>query len=319
MKQWLIIITVIALNITIVRAESVPGDRPDMAPSWLEKLFGVSLEDKIIEQAKKVEKCRAKWKNIHLSYSDTEGFLWWKHSPKKEALDKFIKQDELLKNILASTPSDSNKRKYVLIKEKGGKGKEANQEIVEITLAMKNLRNLQKQMMANPSDLDIAEKYYISHVTCMVAIIGMHEELVQNIEEKYLPTIEKRRNSAQRRMEWIEKRLEENFENEQNRIMLQKSKPKVQQFLDVMQDARAAQLPKLKLFLERKIPKLRENLEMARFRRDQVKDRKAVKDLFKEFSLNFEELAKSPPPLLDFEQDWSDFELPETKSSDTNN
>lgn len=318
MKQWLIIITVVALNITIARAESVPGDRPNMAPSWLEKLFGVSLEDKIIEQAKKVEKCRAKWKNIHLSYSDTEGFLWWKHSPKKEALEKLIKQDELLKNFLASTPSDSNKPKYVLIREKGGKGKEANQEIVEINLAMKNLRNLQKQMMTNPSDLDMAGKYYTCHVTCIVAIIGMHEEFVQNIETKYVPAIEKGLNSAQRRLEWIEKRLEENFENEQNRIMLQKSKPKVQQFLDVMQAVRAAQLPKLKLFLERKIPKLRENLEMARFRRDQVKDRKAVKDLFEEFSLNFEELAKSPPPLLDFEQDWSDFELPEPKSSDPN-
>ncbi len=319
MKQWLIIITVLTLNITTARAEGIPGERPDMAPSKLAKFFGASLEDKIIEQAKKVEKCRDKWKNIHLSYSDTEGFLWWKHSPKKEALEKLIQQENLLKNFLTSTPSDSNTPKYVLIREKGGKGKEANQEIVEINLAMKNLWNLQKQMMTNPSDLDMATKYYGSHVTCMVAIIGMHEEFVQNIETKYVPAIEKRRNSVQRRLEWIEKRLEKNFEGEQNRIMLQKSKPGVQRFLDVLEDVRVAQLPKLKLFLERKIPKLRENLEMARFRRDQVKDRKAVKDLFKEFSLNFEELAKSPPPLLDFEQDWSDFELPEPKSSDPNN
>ncbi len=319
MKRWLIIITVVALNITGARAESIPSERPDMAPSALKKFFGVSLEDKIVEQAKKVEKCRAKWNNIHLSYSDTEGFLWWKHSPKKQALEQLIKQDELLKNFLASTPSDSNKPKYVLIREKGGKGKEANQEIVEINLAMKNLRNLQKQMMTNPSDLDMTGKYYTCHVTCMIAIIGMHEEFVQNIETKYVPAIERRLNSVQRRLEWIEQRLKKNFENEHNRIMLQKSKPEVQRFLDVLEDVRAVQLPKLKLFLERKIPKLRENLTMARFRRDQVKDRKAVKDLFKEFSLHFEELAKSPPPLLDFEQDWSDFELPEPKNSDPNN
>src|SRR4030042_1456582 len=192
MKQWLIIITVVSFNITIALADIVPGERPDMAPSWLEKLFGVSLEYKIIEQAKKVEKCQAEWKNIHLSYSDTEGFLWWKHSPKKEALEKLIKESEILENFLASTPSDSNKPKYVLIREKGGKGKEANQEIVEINLAMKNLWNLHKKMMANPSDLDMAEQYYDSHVTCMAAIIGMHEEFVQNIETKYVLAIEKR-------------------------------------------------------------------------------------------------------------------------------
>jgi hypothetical protein len=314
MRTWLLLIAVIGMNCVPALCEDEPTIRPEWTQGLLDKVLGISLEDKIIEQAGKVEQSREKWKSIPLDYHETEGFLWWKRSPKKEALRELVRHQETLEGLLASTPSDANKPKYMMIKEEGGKGKEANTEIIEITLAMRNLRNVRKQLMIDPSNLESAKKYYDTHVTCMLAIIDMHEDLIKNIDAKYVPAIEKRKKSVVERLVWIEKRMQQDFESETNRNMLEESKVGEERFLKVLENVLATQLPELRGSLKKRTPKLHEDLQMARFLRDQVEDRKEVKALFEDFTNNYKRLAESPPQLIRFEQDWSDFELPKPKS-----
>jgi len=314
MRKWLLLIAVIGMNCVPAFCEDEATIRSEWTQGLLDKVLGISLEDKITEQAGKVEQSREKWKSIPLDYHETEGFLWWKRSPKKEALRELIRHQETLKGLLSSTPSDANKPKYVMIKEEGGKGKEANTEIIEITLAMRNLHNVRKQLMIDPSNLESAKKYYDTHVTCMLAIIDMHEDLIKNIDAKYVPAIEKRKKSVVERLVWIEKRMQQDFESETNRNMLEESKVGEDRFLKVLENVLSMQLPELRESLKKRTPKLHEDLQMARFLRDQVEDRKEVKALFEDFTNNYQRLAESPPQLIRFEQDWSDFELPKPKS-----
>ena len=58
------------------------------------------------------------------------------------------------------------------------------------------------------------------------------------------------------------------------------------------------------------LPSLQENLETARILKEQVEDREEVKALMEDFTKHFEDLYETPPPLIKFEQDWSDFDLP---------
>ena len=311
MRTRLLFIAVIGMNCVPAWCEDEATTRREWTQGLLDKVLGISLEDKIIEQVGKVDQSREKWKSVPLDYHETEGLLWWKRSPKKEALRELVRHQERLEGLLASTPSDANKPKHMVIKEEGGKGKEANTEVIEISFAVKNLRNVRKEMMVDPSNLESANKYYRTHVTCMIAIIDMHEDLIKNIDAHYIPAIEKRRESVRERLEWIDKRIKQSFENENNRTMLKESKVGEEKFLKILENVSAIQLPELRASLKRRIPKLQENLEMARFLRDQVEDRRQVKALFEDFTNNFDRLAESPPALIRFEQDWSDFELPE--------
>ncbi len=298
MRNWLPFIAVIALCVTTGLSEGERTPRKEWKPDVVEKLHHVTIEDKIIKQAIQVEEYRKKCDSFPADSKETEGFLWWKSNAKENAQRRLMKAGEYLTRLLASTPSDANEPKDVLIEKEGGKGKEADIEILEIQFAQRNLDNIRILLTKDPNDWQSLAKCFACHVTCMAAIIGMCEELVANIDSQYIPAIQEQQKSTVERLAWANKRLRQHFETEANRALVQRSKAEDEERLMMLEVALGERLPAMKRRAEAILPALREKLQMARYKLGQVEDWMQVEGLIKDFRNNLERLA-SPTPLTE--------------------
>jgi len=282
MKKWVTAIAVLILSTSSVWAKSEPGKRPDLAPSKLSRIiFRSSLEEKIIEQSKTVKKCHEKWKKI--PYSKKKGLPFFRYRPKDRALEELGEQKNLLKDFLASTPADVNATKSEVISKTAPEVTAPNAEAREVEFSMKNLKNVvmqaRKELRADPTNLEIAAKYYDAHVVCLASIIEMHDEFIQNIDVKYGPAIDKVIKELEALLRKSEKRLRQEFENEQVRQITKQIKANQERVLRALRDIRTTRLPKLKQWAKNKLPLLSEQLEVARLANDTLRVTKEAKSL----------------------------------------
>jgi hypothetical protein len=298
MRTWLLIMAVIVLSPITALSEGETALRKEWKPDVIDRLYHVTIEEKILNQAIKVDKYRTQW--VSTSDSEIEGVWWWKSNAKTNAQRRLMAAEEYLKCLLATTPSDANESKETLIEKEGGNGREANVEVLEIGLALTNLDNIVRLLTMDPNNLESFEKCYICQMTCMTAIVDMYETLVENIDSHYIPAIRDLQRSDENRLKWIKTRMRQRFETDGDRAVLQKSRESDEKFLRLLEKAATIRLPELKKALMERLPSLRENLEMARVLRDQAKDRREVEALMKDFSNNLERARRSPPPLIQF-------------------
>ena len=313
MKKQLVIITVLAISTCTVWSKSEPGKRPDLAPSKLMRvIFSSSLEDKIITQSIKVKECREKWESI--PHSKKKGLPFFRYRPKDRALEELEKQRGLLKDLLASTPIDVNETKSEVVSRTAPEITASNAEAREVDFAMKNLKNVvmqgRKELRTDPTDLEIAERYYNAHVACLASIIEMHDEFIQNINTKYGPAIDKLIRELEALLTKSEKRLRKEFENDQVRQTTEQIKDNQELVLKALRDIRATRLSKLKEWAKNRLPLLSEQLEVARLANDTLRVTKEAKSLITDFGSDYENLVFTPPPLIVFEVDLPDFQTP---------
>ena len=314
MKKWLTVITILALSTCPVWAKSQPGKRPDLAPSKLMQIiFRSFLEDKIIEQSKKVKECREKWERI--PHSEEKGWPFFRYSPKARALEELEEQKDVLKDLLASTPADANVTKSGVTSKTAAEVTQSNGEIREVEFSIKNLVNVvrqgRKELMADPTNLEIATKYYDAHVTCLATIIEMNDEFIQNIDIKYAPTIDKVIKKLKALLKKTERRLDQEFKSGQVQQSAKQIKANQELVLKTLKEVRATRLPKQKEWAKNNIPLLSERLEVGRLANETLHATKEAKALIKDFGSAYEKLTFSPPPLIVFEVDLSEFELPQ--------
>lgn len=301
---------VFALPMHSVRAESLPGRRPDRRPSILSRLLlGTSLESEIVKQSSAVERCREKFANIPADKE--EGFLFFKHKPKDRALQELKKQKNALKNLLASTPSGANVAKPDAV---GGDPENANAEAMEVKFSLENLKNVvmqgRKELMADPTNLQKATKYYDAHVVCLATIVEMHDEFVENIDNKYVPATDKLISRLEALWKQTKEALSRGFKSEQARQKVQQIKNNQEVLLKAIIEVRTVRLPELKDWAIANRPPLVERLSVARLAKDTLDVTKEARALIRDFGSDYEKLRFSPPPLIVFEVDLSDYELP---------
>jgi hypothetical protein len=301
---------VFALPTHSVWAESQPGRRPDRRPSILSRLLlGTSLESEIVKQSSAVERSREKFVNIPADKE--EGFLFFKHKPKNRALQELKKQKNALKNLLASTPPGANVAKPDVV---GGNPENANAEAMEVKFALENLRNVvmqgRKELMADPTNLQKATKYYDAHVVCLATIVEMHDEFVENIDNKYVPATDKLISRLEALWKQTKEALSRGFKSEQARQKVQQIKNNQEVLLKAIIEVRTVRLPELKDWAIANRPPLVERLSVARLAKDTLDVTKEARALIRDFGSDYEKLRFSPPPLIVFEVDLSDYELP---------
>ena len=314
MKKWVTVITVLVLSTSPVWAKSQPGKRPDLAPSKLMRIiFGSSLEDKIIQKSKTVKERHEKWEKI--PYSKKKGLPFFRYRPKDRVLEELEEQKDALKDLLASTPADANVTKSEVISKNTDEPKNANVEAIEVKFSLENTRNLVRQgrreLMADPTNLEIATKYYEAHVACLATIIEMNDEFIQNIDIKYGTAIDKLIKKLEALLKKSEERMHREFENDQVRERTKQIKANQEKVLKALREVRSTRLPNLKDWAKNKIPQLSERLEVARLANETLHVTREAKALIEGFGSDYEKLAFPPPPLIVFEVDLSKFELPQ--------
>jgi hypothetical protein len=316
MKNNTTLIILVLLFPATLWAESVPGQRPDLAPSKLMKIAGSSIEDKIINQAEKVREYREEWQKF--SYTEKRGIWPFRYSPKEKAQKNFRIEEEILKDLLASTPSSSSITKAEMY-EDADEVKNANSEAVEIKLSLENLRNTmldaRKELMAKPSDLTIASTYYNAHATCLATTIQMAEEFVQNIDAKYVPSINELRIKFQVLIDKSDEKLRKATDDEHAQ-KIREIKANQITVLKALKEAYAI-LPKQKEWAQNRISELQKRLEIAYLATETVDAAKEAKSMIQNFGIDYEALTIQPPPLIVFEVDLSDFEMPDVKEIDS--
>ncbi len=302
----------------VLWAKTIPGKRPDLAPSKIMKMVGSSIEDKIIEQAMKVGEYRDQWHNF--SYTEKKGIWPFRYSPKEKALEKLKKEELTLKNLLASTPSSANATKSEIFKDIDDVTN-ANAEILEIKLSLENLRNTvlqcRKELMMDPADLEAASTYYKAHVTCLATIIQMAEEFIQNIDIKYAPAINELRIKFEVLLEKSDEKLHKTINPNQAQ---QITEIRVNQIvlIKALREAYTT-LPKQKDWAKEQVNYLKKRLDVAILASETLVATQEAKSLIQNFGSDYEKLNVLPPPLIIFEVDLSEFDVPVVKETDLQN
>jgi len=300
---------VLALSTCAVYAASQPGKRPDRTPSVLSRLLlGTSLEGEIIKQSRTVE--RGQEKADKIPADKEEGFLFFKHKPKERALNELKKYKDALKDLLASTPSDANVSKP---KATGENPESANAEAIEVKFALENLRSVvvqgRRELMADPTNLEKATKYYDAHFICLAMIIEMDDEFIDNIDNKYIPAANKLIGRLEELREKTEQTLARGLSSPQAEQKLRQIKNNQDVVLKALIEVRNVRLPELKDWAVAHRPPLLERLEVARLAKDTLDVTKEARALVQDFGSDYEELKFSPPPLIVFEVDLSDYQM----------
>jgi len=308
----ILIMVLLLLFPTTLRAKTTPGKRPDLAPSKLMKIAGSSIEDRIVEQAIKVGEYRREW--YKYSYTEKRGIWPFRYSPKERALKKLRKEEEILKNLLASTPSSVNAKKSEVFKDIDGVTN-ANAEILEFKLSLENLRNTvlqgRKELMAEPSNLEVASTYYEAHVTCLATIIQMAEEFIQNIDTKYAPAINELRIKCEVLRDKSDEKLRKAGDPNQAQ-QITKIKENQIAVINALREAYAT-LPKQKEWAKNRLINLKKRLEVAILASETLEATQEAKSLVQNFGIDYEKLEVLTPPLIIFEIDLSEFKLPDVK------
>ena len=272
------------------------------------------IEDRIVNQAIKVGEYRNRWQKF--SYTEKRGIWPFRYSPKERALKKLRKEEETLKNLLASTPSSADTTKSEVFKDIGDVAN-ANAEILEVKLSLENLRNTvlqgRKELMTDPSDLKAASTYYEAHVTCLATVIQMAEEFIQNIDIKYAPAINELRMKLEVLLEKSDEKLRKAGDPDQAK-QITEIKANQMAVIKALREA-IATLPKQKEWAKNRVTHLKKRLEVATLASETVEATHEAKSVIQNFGSDYEKLMVSPPPLIIFEVDLSEFEVPAVKES----
>ncbi|MGB2806719.1 MAG: hypothetical protein WBC22_03195 [Sedimentisphaerales bacterium] len=313
MRKWLLLISILLFSTGSVWAKSPPGNRPDLAPSKLSRIifFSSSLEEKTINHTETVKKCQEKWEEI--PYSKKKGLPFFRYNPKERAFEEFDKQKDILKDLLASTPTDVNDTKTEAISKTAPEVTKSNAEAREVQFSIKNLENIIRQgriqLRADPTNLEVATKYYDAHVICLSTIIEMHEDFIKNIDTKYGPSIDKIIKKLESVLSKTKERLLKEFMGDQSEQKLTQLQENQKLVLQALQNVRNTRPPKLENWAKGNLPLLSERLEVAKLANETLHITKEAKDLIKNFGSDYEKLSFAPPPLIIFEVETSDFEI----------
>ena len=297
------------LSACSICAASQPGKRPDRSPSTFSRLIlGTTLESEIIKQSRIVERCREKADKIPAD--KTEGVLFFKHKPKERALIELKKCKDVLKDLLASTPADANASKPKAV---GESPESANAEAIEVRFALENLKSVvmqgRRDLMAAPTDLEKATKYYDAHFICLATIIEMNDEFIDNIDSKYTPAANRLIARLEELREKTIQTLAGGLHSDQAAQKLRQIKNNQEVVLKAIIEVRTVRLPELRDWALANRPPLLERLSVARLAKDTLDVTREARALVKDFGSDYEDLKFSPPPLIVFEVDLSDYEV----------
>ncbi len=311
MKKQLVLAAVL-LFVTCPSFAS-PGSRPDRNPSILDRLiFGSSIEDEIVKQSNKVKSQNEKYENT--PEDKKEGFLFFKKSLKDKVLKELNRQKEILKDLLASTPSDAEAKKSELV-DKDAEGPEnANAEAVEVKFAMENLKNMvlqgRDELKTDPSNLKKARKYYDAHAVCLEIITEMNDEFTRNIDTIYLPSLDDLIDELEVLKKETERTLQTGLQDSQLRQTTMQIKANQEKILTALREIRAVRMPALKQWAQNYRPVLLERLSVARLASRTLSITEKAQVLVKDFGSDYQQIEFAPPPLIVFEVDLSKLELP---------
>lgn len=303
MKRLLLSTVLFLSLVSNAYAASNPGERPDQQPNrW--NLLASNLEDKIVEKAQDIKATNEEFQNA----PERSGTIWVTN-PKKTAKEKLeIKKDEL-KDLLASTPTGSEKSKDEYCSK--DKKHKPNKEIIEVKFSLNNLMNLlkklQEKLQNNPSNLDTAIKYYETYIICLNEIIEMHQSFVKNSENSYKTEINNKINQFAQLIDQSEKMLSSN-PSSVNRSRIINIKNNQESVMKKLNEALNV-LAKQKTWAENNLPQLQELLPIVKLAYDTSKATKDAKVILDDINSNYAKLKSELPPLIVFEIDLSQLEL----------
>ena len=312
MKKRILYAALLGFILCSVCAAGTPGKRPDRNPSGINKaLFGATLENDIIKQSNKVNDLEEKYENT--PEDKKEGFLIFKESVKEKTLREYKKQKEILKDYLASTPADANATKSGIIKENTGGPENVNVEAIEVQFSMENLRNVvlqgRTELIADPTNLQKARKYYDAHLVCLSTIVEMNDEFIQNIDIKYSPGLEDLIKKLKALLKKTEAALNGEFQDEQLRQTVVQIMENQKALLKKLLDVQSIRLPAMRQWaIDNKRP-LKEWLSVARLASDTLAITEQAQALVRDFGSDYQQLDLTPPPLIVFEIDLSQFDV----------
>ncbi len=312
MKKWIISAVLLGFIISSVCIAGTPGKRPDRNPSGLDKaLFGATLENEIVKQSNKVKTLNEKYENT--PEDKKEGFLIFKENVREKAFREYIRQKEILKDYLASTPSDANATKSRIIKENTGGPENVNAEAIEVQFSMENLRNVvlqgRKELIADPSSLQKARKYYDAHLVCLSTIVEMNDEFIENIDIKYIPALEDLISKLEALLGKTEAALDGEFQDEQLRQTVVQIMENQKILLKKLRDVQAVRLPEMRQWAVDYKQPLKERLSVARLASETLAITEQAQALVRDFGSDYQQLNFTPPPLIVFEIDLSQFDV----------
>jgi hypothetical protein len=312
MKKWLTFTAVLTLFASSVLAATQPGQRPDRKPSIIDRLlFGSTIEDEIVKQSNIVRAKEEKYNNTPADKK--EGFLFFRHNVKRKTLNELNRQKEALKNLLASMPSDANATKSELIKENTGGPENANVEAIEVKFALENLRNVvlqgRKELLADPANLPKARKYYDAHAMCLSAIVEMNDEFIMNIDNKYLPAVKNLIYNFEDLLRETDQTLNSGLSSDELKQTVTEIRANQQKILRTLKDVQATRLPELKKWAQNNKPPLSERLTVARLASRTLHLTEQAQAIIKDFGSDYQDLQFTPPPLIVFEVDLSQFQI----------
>ncbi len=312
MKKWFTVTAVLMLFASSVWAVTQPGQRPDRKPSILDRLiFRSTIEDEIVKESRIVRAKEEKYSNAPANKK--EGLLFFRYDVKRKAFNELNRHKETLKNLLASTPSDANATKSEIIKENTGGPENANVEAIEVKFALENLRNVvlqgRKELIADPSNLQKARKYYDAHAICLSIIVEMNDEFMQNIDNKYVPAIKNLIYNFEELLRETEQTLNSGLSSEELKQTVREIRANQQRILETLKEVRTIHLPELKKWAQNNRPPLSERLTVARLASKTLHLTEQAQAIIRDFGSDYQDLQFTPPPLIIFEVDLSQFKI----------
>jgi hypothetical protein len=312
MKKLFTIAALFMLCSTSVLATTQPGQRPDRKPSILDKLiFRTTIEDEIVKESRIVKAKEEKYNDAPANKK--EGLLFFRYDVKKKALNELNRHKETLKNLLASTPSDADATKSEIIEQNTGGPENANVEAIEVKFALENLKNVvlqgREELMADPSNLQKARKYYDAHAVCLSIIVEMNDEFLQNIDDKYFPAVKNLIYNFEELLRETEQTLNSGLNSEELKQTVRGIKGNQQKILQTLKEVQEFHLPELKRWAQNNKPPLSERLTVARLASKTLHLTEQAHALIKDFGSDYQDLQFTPPPLIVFEVDLSQFQI----------
>lgn len=296
MKKTLTIVCFV-LFVSPLFALSNGGERPSVSPSW----FG-SIEDLIIEQAKKVNKTNTEVKKAN----PNKGWFGGK-SEQEKAIEKLEDQKDQLKNILSSPSKNiDNKYKKYEIKDKSSIGenvKKSNNEIVEIYCSLDNskyfINVIQNKLKKNKNDYISAIELYEVYKTCLTNIIQMNEAFL-NKKAQYRSVIDSYISQIIKQKEDVNKILNSsNVSHTSNKAMLEGTISNLNNLLKSLNNAKV-RLEEQKQWVGNNLEILKENLSVIDVTLKTINVTKDKTDIEKTISNDFLKFEYSLPPMIEF-------------------
>ena len=278
-------------------AFNIGGERPSVSHS----LFN-SLEDLIIEQARKINKT-----NEEVRIASSEKGWFGGRSEREKALEKLSEQKDQLKNMLSSPFKNiNNKYKKYEIKDKSNieeNVKKSNNEIVEIYCSLENSKllinvikdNIKKNKNNYVSTIELYEVYK----TCLTNIIEMNEAFL-NKKAQYNSIIDSYISQISKQKDDVNKILNStSASNTSNKAMLEGTIVNLNNILKSLNEAKN-RLNEQKHWAEINLISLKENISITEITIKTIKITKDKTDIEKTISNDFLKLDYTLPPMIEY-------------------